>query len=78
MKVDGNKGTFQKGGSDVAGTEFVYYVNPVEGKSLDDVLTASGLTAKSKDENANKIDTAKPRTFDPAKTKASADVAKAR
>ena len=74
MKVDGNKGSFQKGGSNVAGTEFVYYVNPVEGKSLDDVLTASGLTAKSKNENANKIDTAKPWTFDPAKTKANADV----
>ena len=75
MKVDGNKGTFQKGGSNVAGTEFVYYVNPVEGKSLDDVLKASGLTAKSKDENANKINAAKPWTFDPAKTKANADVA---
>ncbi len=76
MKVDGDKGTFQKGGSDVTGTEFVYYVNPVEGKSLNDVLTASGLKAKSKDENANKIDTAKPWIFDPAKTKADADVVK--
>ena len=74
MKVDGNKGSFQKGGSDVAGTEFVYYVNPVEGKSLDDVLTASGLTAKAKDENAYKIDTAKEWKFNPGKTKADADV----
>ena len=75
IKVDGNKGTFQKNNADVTGTEFVYYVNPVEGKSLDDVLTASGLTAKSKDENANKIDAAKPWIFTPAKTKANADVA---
>ena len=76
MKVDGDKGKFQKNNADVTGTEFVYYVNPVEGKSLNDVLTASGLKAKSKDENANKIDTAKPWIFDPAKTKADADVVK--
>lgn len=77
IKVDGDKGTFQKNNAGVDGTEFVYYVNPVEGKSLDDVLTASGLTAKSKDVNANKIDEQKPWKFTPAKTEGQtpADVA---
>lgn len=77
IKVDGDKGKFQKNNNDVTGTEFVYYVNPVEGKTLDDVKTASGLTAKSNDENANKIDAKNPWTFDPAKTaeKTPADVA---
>ena len=75
IKVDGDKGQFKKNSGVVNGTEFVYYVNPVEGKTLQEVLTASGLTAESKDANVYKIDTAKPWKFDPAKTKANADVA---
>lgn len=77
IKVDENKGKFQKKNADVTGSEFLYYVNPVEGKSLQDVLTESGLTPKSNDENANKIDTNKPWIFTPDKTKADtpADVA---
>lgn len=75
IKVDDQKGKFQKGGKDVTGKEFVYYVNPVEGKTLDNVLTESGLQAVSKDENANKIDAQKSWVFTPDKTKANADVA---
>ena len=70
IKVDSEKGKFQKNDNDVTGSEFIYYVNPVEGKKFDDVLTASGLTAKSNDENANKIDAQNPWKFDPEKVKA--------
>ncbi|WP_215506673.1 S-layer homology domain-containing protein [Peptoniphilus sp. EMRHCC_23] len=68
IKVDSNKGKFQKNSADVTGSEFVYYVNPVEGKNLNDVLTASGLTAVAVDENKDKIDTTKPWKFDPTQT----------
>lgn len=74
IKVDGDKGQFKKNSAVVNGTEFVYYVNPVEGKTLQDVLKASGLTAESKDTNVYKIDTTKAWTFDPAQTKANAGV----
>lgn len=75
IKVDGKKGQFKKGSAVVKGTEFVYYVNPVEGKTLQEVLTASALTAESKNVNVYKIDTNKAWEFDPAKTKGNADVA---
>ena len=75
IKVDSSKGQFKKGGAVKTESQFVYYVNPVEGKTLDNVLTESGLTAESKDANVYKIDTTKW-TFNPAKTKANADVAK--
>lgn len=75
IKVDGNKGQFKKGSAVVKGTEFVYYVNPVEGKTLQEVLTKSGLTAESKDANVYKIDTTKAWKFTPDKTKGNADVA---
>ena len=76
IKVDGNKGQFKKNSAVVNGTEFVYYVNPVEGKTLQEVLTASGLTAESKNANVYKIDTAKEWKFTPDKTKANTDVIK--
>ena len=76
IKVDTNKGQFKKGGSVKTEAEFKYYVNPVEDKSLQEVLTASGLSAEAKDA-ANIIDTAKPWKFTPDKTKTDtpADVA---
>ena len=73
IKVDTNKGQFKKSGAVKTESQFVYFVNPVEGKTLDNVLTESGLTAESKDANVYKIDTTKW-TFNPAKTKANADV----
>ena len=75
INVDGDKGQFKKSGTAKKETSFVYYVNPVEGKTLNEVLTASGLTAESKDTNVYKIDTTKAWIFDPAKTKVKADVA---
>ena len=67
IKVDSAKGELKKGATKAADIN-VYYVNPVEGKSLQDVLTASGLTPESKDANVYKIDTAKPWKFDPTQT----------
>jgi|GEM_PF-2694113 len=77
IKVDSEKGLFDKGGASKTETSFVYYVNPVGGKTLQDVLIASDLTAESKDENANKIDANKEWKFTPNKTKTDtpADVA---
>lgn len=75
IKVDSEKGQFKKGSTVKTEDAFVYYVNPVEGKTLEDVKNESGLTAESKDANVYKIDTAKEWTFTPAKTKADADVA---
>lgn len=77
IKVDGAKGLFRKGDTAKTETSFVYYVNPVGGKTLQDVLIASDLTAESKDENANKIDANKEWKFTPNKTKTDtpADVA---
>ena len=77
IKVDTNKGQFKKAGAAKTEAEFKYYVNPVEDKSLEDVLTASGLTPEVKDANAAQIDTAKPWKFTPDKTEgqAPADVA---
>ncbi len=75
IKVDSNKGQLKKGAAKAA-DENVYYVNPVEGKSLQNVLDESGLTAEAKDTNVNQIDTVKPWKFAPTKTKADADVAK--
>ena len=72
IKVDSEKGKFQKNNADVTGTEFVYYVNPVEGKSLQDVLTKSGLSAVALDENKAKIDDQNKWKFDPKQTEKTA------
>ena len=72
IKVDTNKGQFKKAGAAKTEAEFKYYVNPVEGKSLQDVLTASGLTAEAKDANTAQIDKAKPWTFTPVQTEVDA------
>ena len=74
INVDGDRGQFKKSGTAKTETSFVYYVNPVEGKTLNEVLTASGLTAESKDTNVYKIDTTKAWTFEPAQTKANVGV----
>ena len=55
IKVDGAKGLFRKGDTAKTETSFVYYVNPVGGKTLQDVLIASDLTAESNDENLSLI-----------------------
>ena len=68
IKVDSAKGKFQKNSADVTGTEFVYYVNPVEGKTLQDVLTASGLTPVALDANKAKIDDQNEWKFAPKQT----------
>ena len=74
IKVDSNKGKFQKNSADVTGSEFLYYVNPVEGKNLNDVLTASGLTAVALDENKAKIDDQNKWKFAPKQTEATQTV----
>ena len=70
IKVDSAKGKFQKNNADVTGSEFVYYVNPVEGKNLQNVLDASGLSAVALDENKAKIDDQNKWKFDPKQTEA--------
>ncbi len=75
IKVDTSKGQFKKDDAVKTEAEFKYYVNPVEDKSLQAVLTASGLTAEAKNTNVNQIDTAKPWTFTPAQTEVDAPVA---
>ena len=74
IKVDSNKGQLKKGAAKAA-DENVYYVNPVEGKTLQNVLDESELKAEATGA-ANIIDVAKPWKFVPTKTKADADVAK--
>ena len=78
-KVDNVKGKFTKEtgnpptAADVEGTEFTYYVNPIEKKTFSDVIEKSGLKAASKDENKYRLDTENPCTFNPNKVKASED-----
>lgn len=74
IKVDSAKGKFQKGNADVTGSEFLYYVNPVEGKTLQNVLDESGLTPVALDENKAKIDDQNKWKFDPKQTEATPTV----
>lgn len=73
IKVDSEKGLLQKNQKnkkvDLDKTEFLYYVNPVENKSLKFVVDSSGLSVKSKNSNANEIDNRDPWKFNPKKTK---------
>lgn len=69
IKVDGSKGKFKQDNAEKTETSFTYYVNPVENKSLKDVLDFSKLTAESKDVAVDKIDTQNPWKFTPDKTK---------
>ena len=74
IKVDPNKCILQKKQGnklvDLDESEFLYYLNPVEEKSLLFVLYSSGLSAKSKDSKANEIDNKIPWKFNPEMTKA--------
>lgn len=74
IKVDPNKGTLQKKKgnkfADLTESEFLYYVNPVEDKSLLFVVDSSGLSAKSNDSNVNEIDNKNPWKFNPENTTA--------
>ncbi|WP_311376637.1 stalk domain-containing protein [Anaerococcus lactolyticus] len=73
IKVDPSKGILQKkkgnNYDDLTVSKFLYYVNPVEDKSLLFVVDSSGLSAKSKDSNVNEIDNRNPWKFDPKMTK---------
>ena len=75
IKVDTSKGQFKKDGTAKTEAEFKYYVNPVEGKSLQNVLDESGLTAEAKDTNVYQIVTAEPWNFTPAQTEGQASAA---
>lgn len=78
IKVDSSKGILQKKQGnkkvDLPESEYLYYVNPVEEKSLLFVVDSAGLSAKSKDSNVNEIDSKNPWKFDPKMTKATEPV----
>lgn len=61
--ADAKKGTL-KLGSNAGGNEKVYYVNPVEGKSIEDVRTVDNITAEGK-KDVYKVDENTPWTFVP-------------
>ena len=74
IKVDTKQGKFQKNDVDVKDSndklisEFVYYVNPVKDKTLQNVLDDSKLTPVALDENKAKIDDQNKWKFDPKQT----------
>ena len=78
IKVDPNKCILQKKQGnklvDLDESEFLYYLNPVEEKSLLFVVNSSGLSAKSKDSKANEIYNKIPWKFNPEMTTADSPV----